>query len=93
MILDKDLLIVIQIFETIFATFANFIWHIYRLFNGYLINIVDSTLVYRLHSCDISYRYFCRIYNDITNYCCCAKCHHAIVCVYAIVTVAAPLKT
>ena len=59
---------------------------------AYLINIVESTLVYRLHSCDISYWYFCRIYNDI-NYCCYAICQHAFVCVYAIVTVAALFKT
>ena len=57
---------------------------------AYLINIVDITLVYTV----VIYRIgtfdkcICRIYNDIINYCCYAKCQHACVSVYAIVTVA-----
>ena len=57
---------------------------------AYLINIVESTLVYIV----VIYHIFpynkciCQIYNDVINYCCYKKCQHACVRVYAIVAVA-----
>ena len=56
---------------------------------AYLINIVDSTLVYTVVIYQIGTfdKCICRIDNDMINYCCYTKCHHACVRVYAIVTV------
>ena len=64
---------------------------------AYFINIIDSTFVYTVviyHIDDIGTfdRCIYRIYNDIINYCCYTKCEHARVRVYAIVTVARPIK-
>ena len=62
---------------------------------AYLINIVDSTLVYTLVIYHVGSLDKCisRIYNDIINYWCYTKCQHACIGVYAIVTVARAVQS
>ena len=61
----------------------------------YLINIVDSTLVYTvvIYHIDIFDKCICRIYNDIINYCGYTKCQHACLRVYAIVIVSRAVQS
>ena len=61
---------------------------------AYLINIVNSTLVYTVVTYHIGTfdKCICRIYNDIINYCC-TTCQHACVRVCAIVTVARAVQS
>ena len=61
---------------------------------AYLINIVDSTLVYTAVIYHIGTFDKCIIiYNDIINYCCFTICQHACVRVYAIVTVSRAVQS
>ena len=61
---------------------------------AYLINIVDSTLVYKVVIYHIGTfdKCICQIYN-IINYCCYTKCEHACVRVHAIVTVSRAVQS
>ena len=62
---------------------------------AYLINIVESTLVYSVMIFHIGafHKCICRIYNDIINYCCSTKCQHACERVDAIVTISRAVKS
>ena len=62
---------------------------------AYLINIVNSTLVYTVAIYHIRTFDKCiyRIYNDIINYCRFTKCQFARVRVYAIVTVSRAVQS
>ena len=62
---------------------------------AYLINIVDSTLVYTVVTYHIGTfdKWIYRIYNDKINYCCYTKCQHACVRVYGILTVSRAVQS